>query len=230
MPFIAKPSGGYNLTSSESINNMYATYDYMSQFGYTRECITGILGNVYAESGMNPWLWQNGVVDLTDPYTGYGLFQYTPAYEYINGCTGVPNYAPSLSTGSVDPSASPDDALAQLYVFINDTLGKWSDRCWRNYWSQTDYADYYNSTRNIISTYGSNNRLSMNEFKSITNYNDASDAFLACFEGPTIPNYLQRRSYAAVVWNYIGPYTRQDNLIVTLKVLDTNHKRKFNNI
>lgn len=230
MPFVAKPSGSYNLTSAESINNMYATYDYLSQFGYTKECVTGMLGNIYAESGMNPWLWQNNVVDLTDPYTGYGLFQYTPAYGYINNCSSLPNYAPNLSVGTQTPGASPEDALCQLYVFVYDYLGKWNSTCWRPYWSQTDYQDYYNSTRNIVSTYGSNNRLSVDEFKLITNYDDASDAFLACFEGPTIPNYLARRSFAAVVWNYISPYQRPNNFMVELKILDNQKKRKFQNI
>lgn len=230
MSFIAQPNGGYNLTSPESINNMYATYDYLSVLGYTKECVTGILGNVYAESGMNPWLWQYGVVDLTDPYTGYGLFQYTPAYGYINNCSSLPNYAPSLSTGAIDPSASPDDALCQLYVFDSDYLGKWNSSCWRPYWSQSTYADYYNSTRNILTTYGNGTSLSIAQFKTINNYDDASDAFLACFEGPTVPNYLARRSFAAVVWNYIGPYQRPNNILLELKVLDNQKKRKFNDI
>ena len=123
MPFYAKPSGGYSIGSTEGTANINAAYDYLNTLGFTKESVAGMLGNSSAESGLNPWRWQDDSVSMTSDYKGYGLFQFTPAYAYVN-LTGIPNHAPNMSTSEQTAGASPDDALAQLYVFANDTLAK----------------------------------------------------------------------------------------------------------
>ena len=70
--FYAKPSGGYAIGSTQGNTNCYRTYDYLTASGYARNCIIGILGNVYGESALNPWLWENNTYNLNN---GYGLFQ-----------------------------------------------------------------------------------------------------------------------------------------------------------
>lgn len=230
MPFYAKPSGGYTISSNEGTNNIFQVYDYLAPLGYTKECIAGMLGNIYAESGLNPWRWQRDEVDLTAYDKGYGLMQFTPAYEYINRCTGITGYGPNLSTSQITSGASVDDGLAQLYVFDHDVLRKWSSACWRSYWSSTDYPELYTLSQNILLEYGTNSRLSMDQFKTIDIITYSTFAFLACYEGPTVPNFNTRYSYAQQIYDILVPYGGRDNLLVTLKILDTQQKRKFNNI
>ena len=85
MPFYAKPSGGYSIGSTEGTANINAAYDYLNTLGFTKESVAGMLGNSSAESGLNPWRWQDDSVSMTSNYKGYGLFQFTPAYAYEVG-------------------------------------------------------------------------------------------------------------------------------------------------
>lgn len=202
MPFYAKPSGGYAISSTEGTANIYAVYDYLHALGYDKQCVNGMLGNVSAESGLNPWRWQADTVTYSD---GYGLVQFTPASAYIN-LTGIPDHAPNLSVSQQTAGASPDDAKAQLYVFANDTLGKWNSSCWRSYWNPSTYPDLYAMHTSILNTWGNGSSLTINQFKLITNYQDACFAFLACYEGPGVPNYNERVALAAQVKAVLDPY------------------------
>lgn len=202
MGFYAKPSGGYAINSTEGTANIYAVYDYLHALGYDKQCVNGILGNMSGESGLNPWRWQGDTVNYN---LGYGLVQFTPASAYIN-LTGIPDHAPNESTSSTTPGASADDAKAQLYVLANDTLGKWVGTCWRSYWSSSTYPTLYAKHTHILNTYGDGSYLSMNQFKSITDYTDACFAFLACYEGPAVPNYDARVALAAQVKTILDPY------------------------
>lgn len=183
MPFYAKPSGGYAISSTEGTANIEACYDYLNPSGYVKDAVSGMLGNVSHESGLNPWRWQSDQVSLTDPYKGYGLMQFTPAYQYIN-LTGIPDHAPNTSTSSQTAGASPDDAKGQLYVFIHDTLGKWYPYLWRTYWRSSKYPALYQQAQNILNTYGNGTTLTQSQFATISNYQDACLAFLGCYEGP----------------------------------------------
>lgn len=205
MPFYAKPSGGYAISSTEGTANIYAVYDYLHPLGYDKQCVVGILGNMSGESGLNPWRWQNDIVDMSSNYKGYGLVQFTPAYQYVN-LTGIPDHAPNLSTSSTTAGASPDDAKAQLYVLANDTLGKWVGDCWRSYWNPADYPTLYAKHTHILNTYGSGSYLTMAQFATINDYTDACFAFLACYEGPGVPNYDARVALAAQVKTILDPY------------------------
>lgn len=221
--FYAKPSGGYAIQSLEGTANITAAYHYLSNEGYSDNAIVGILGNVVAESGLNPWLWENNTVTYSG---GYGLFQYTPASEYINA-TWLPNHAPNESVSEAEPGADPDDALGQLYAFVNDTFGKWVGTCWRSYWDPNDYPDLYAKHNYILNTYGNGSYLTMNEFKDISDYSDSCFAFLACFEGPAIPNYLTRLSYCYDVKQIIDNISG-DNILLFKRIQDIQFNRKFN--
>jgi len=226
MPFVAKPSGGYTISSAEGTNNIYMIYNYLSPLGYTKVCISGMLGNIYAESGLNPWRWQNNTVNYA---AGYGLMQFTPASQYIY-LNGIPNHAPNLSTTEQTAGAAPDDGLAQLYVFDNDILSKWYSPLWRSYWSSTDYPVAYSIAQNCMLEYGTADRLSMAQFKTIDELTYATMAFLGCYEGPAVPNFDARYAYAQQIYAILEPYGGRDDFLIELKVLDTQQKRKFNNI
>ena len=225
MGFYAKPSGGYAISSDTGKANMYAIYDYLTAEGYSDEAIIGILGNVVGESALNPWRWEGNVVNYSN---GYGLFQFTPAREYING-SGIPNHAPNLSTSSTTSGASPNDALGQLYCLVTDKFGKWMGYCWRSYWSSSDYPGLYAMHTYILNHYGSGSYLSMSQFKAMDDYAYACFAFLACYEGPAVPNYSTRKTYcdeiAPIIYAYGGHHT---NILLTKRIQDIQFKRKFN--
>ena len=48
--------------------------------GWSKEAISGMMGNIQKESTVNPGIWQN----LTVGTGGYGLVQWTPATNWTN--------------------------------------------------------------------------------------------------------------------------------------------------
>lgn len=200
MGWHAKPTGSYGYNSDEGRDNIAEINKFFNGRGYTLESQAGIIGNVIGESGLNPWRWQGDEYDLTG---GYGLFQYTPASEYINGCTNISNYSPNLSVTSITPNANPRDGLAQLTVFADNSLGKWVPTCWRPYWDTETYVDLYQVRNRILNVYGDGSGLSMKQFMGINNVYDSTFAFLACFEGPAVPNMGARYEFASAVYQYL---------------------------
>lgn len=217
--FYAKPSGGYAINSTEGITNIKRIYDYLHSRGYADSCIIGILGNVYGESSLNPWLWENNTVAYG---YGYGLFQFTPASEYINA-SGIPDHAPNLSVSQQTAGADPDDALGQLYCLVNDTFGKWMPYCWRSYWSASDYPTLYDIRTSILNTWGNGSTLTMSQFKAITTVSDAVFAFLACYEGPAVPNYSTRLYYANQIKPIIDAYIGKGDILFLKHIIDNNY-------
>ena len=196
----AKPTGAYRLSTVEAKSNMTQISAYLSSKGYSHSAVCGVIGNAYAESGLNPWRWQSDVVNLS---AGYGLFQFTPASGYIDGCADVNGYAPNLSTDAQTPGSTPSDGLSQLIVFDTNKLLKWVSTCWRSYWDKTKYAELYAMCQTILTNYGDGSRLSIEQFKAIDSVQYATLAFLACFEGPASPNLPPRVVYANTAYDYL---------------------------
>jgi len=221
--FNAKLRGTYSITSNEAVTNMKRIYDYLSANGYAHNCIVGIEGNIYQESGLNPWLWENDTVNYAK---GYGLFQFTPASDYINA-VGIPNHAPNITITTPSPGADPDDAYGQMYCVINDTFGKWVDTCWRSYYPISDFPDLYAERQHVLSTYGNGTSLTQSQFKLIDNYTDACFAFLMCYEGPanesdnTIRNkYNARLSYSLQIKAILDYYGGTDDILFLKRIID----------
>ena len=208
MGWNCKPSGGYTIESAEGTENINLYYTMFSVLTSV-DNVVGQLCNVFAESGLNPWRWQGDSI-ATGYSNGYGLYQYTPGNSYIN-LTGVTGHSPNLSTSTVSGGA-PSDARAQIYVFQDNTLGKWVSRCWRPYWNDDNtwsgtplYPDLWAKRTHILNTYGDGTSLSMADFYTINDIEDACFAFLACFEGPQVPNLTQRLANATAIKNAIQP-------------------------
>ena len=204
MTWIAKPSGGYVLGSQESIQIITEIHNMLDRAGYTLQSQAGILGNAYHESGLNPWRWQSDTVNLM--YGGYGIFQYTASTSaatdrYIQVCSGLPYYAPNLSTSQVTAGALPTDGICQMNVFITDYLNKWYAGLWRAYWPEN--AELRAKCNAILSNYGNGSALTQAQFSRIPNIEDATIAFLGCFEGPAIPNYTVRVNTAIEVYDIL---------------------------
>lgn len=125
----AKASGGYLDTDPEAIDNARLIYYILYNQGWTLEAVAGLLGNISAESNLNPWRWEKDIILASnDPLIatsrvhGYGLTQFTPAGKYIQDPRAqvMSAYDPNFSDITGDPS----DGEAQIY-FIDQ------------------YADYY---------------------------------------------------------------------------------------
>lgn len=119
----AKATGAYDRTSTEAIENAYCMADVLvGSLGWTNNALAGLLGNMSAESGYNPFRWEGDNVQSTggSPWSGigYGLVQFTPAGKYINSSAakGYKGYGPNFS----NQSGKATDGEAQLR-FIDST-------------------------------------------------------------------------------------------------------------
>lgn len=201
MPWYAKPSGGYGYNSTEGRANIEQINGILNSYGFTLEAQAGILGNIVAESALNPWRWQGDTVNLSG---GYGLVQFTPARDYIDKMQNVDGYGPNLSTSYQTDGARPEDGYSQMLCIANDYLGKWVSYCWRDYWSTASYPTLWAQRNRIVQQYGTGSALTLSQFKNITNVADATFAFMACFEGPAVPNYKTRYDSAAAIYEYLS--------------------------
>ena len=217
MGWNCKPNGGYAVQSTEGTENINLYYQAFQNLTTVNNVI-GQLCNIKEESGFNPWRWQGDSISLG--YTnGYGLYQYTQANAYIN-LTGIPGHAPNLSVTQVQGGA-PSDANAQIYVFQNNTLGKWVSRCWRPYWNDDNtwngnplYPLLWARRNYILNTYGDGSSLTMAQFYNIDNQGDACFAFLACFEGPQVPNFAARLANAHEIESVLQPGPQPGNSVL----------------
>lgn len=139
MPWHAKPTGSYTLTSQEGIDNTMMAWNILGSKGWSQTAFAGLWGNVGSESVYNPWRWQSdNVLSSTDPRidsspstaNAYGLVQFDPAGKYIHDsrAQAMAGYGPNFSnqTGNIN------DGSAQL-EFIDL------------------YADYYSTSAFPIS-------------------------------------------------------------------------------
>lgn len=80
MPWV---SGNYYLGTAEQQNNALLVAQYGYSHGWTKNAIAAILGNMQAESSINPGIWES-----LNPYAGgYGLVQWTPYTKYSDWAT-----------------------------------------------------------------------------------------------------------------------------------------------
>ena len=98
------------LPQAQMEENAVYIFSALTAKGWTRESIAAILGNMQAESTINPGRWQGDSVGSTS--LGYGLVQWTPSTNYTDWCA-----AQCLS----DPSEM-DSALARIIYELENGL------------------------------------------------------------------------------------------------------------
>ena len=216
MAWNAKPSGGYATSDQEYLDNITQINGFLNSKGYTLEAQAGVIANIYAESGLNPWRWQSDTYDIT---YGYGLFQYTPGSGYLDlSNQNIPGFSPSQDVTAVDPNATPEDGWAQLVVMDDDMLGKWYGACWRTgqlyaqYWDVNLYPNIYADVQTILTDYGNGSSITLAQFKLIDDIDLATLCFLGCFEGPLDPfsnpshpsSYESRLGYANAIYSLLS--------------------------
>lgn len=196
MPWHAKPAGPYNIGASDWVDNLNMIISLCG--GWTSEAVAGMAGNMQHESGLNPWRWQSDTVNTS---AGYGLPQFTPASGYLN----LSGTSPNMSTSTITTGASPDDGTRQMQAINSDELAKWVSDCWRSYWSTISYSGLYQYRNTVVNTWGSGGRISMAQFKACTDVDAAAFIWLACYEGPAVPNYTVRQITARLIYqDYMG--------------------------
>lgn len=80
---VPTPIGGNRyLSQSEMENNAKYIWWWFSKRGWTLNACAAMLGNMQAESTINPGIWQN--LDEGNTALGFGLVQWTPATKLIN--------------------------------------------------------------------------------------------------------------------------------------------------
>lgn len=143
MSWNCKPVGAYARTSNEAQENALEIYSVLYYRGWTLEAVCGMLGNVEAESGYNPWRWQNdSVLEVGSPRINYqnshayGLCQWDPAGKYINNGSGYSGYGPNYS----NQSGSLNDGYAQM-CYLDEQADYYSTA---NY--PLSYAQYKTAT------------------------------------------------------------------------------------
>ena len=100
--------GNRYLSQEERDNNAVITAAYLTTKGWNRNAISGLLGNFWRESTINPGIWQDLIID---PSGGYGLAQWTPSTKWTN-------YANSQGWNI-------DDGYKQLDFIDLDPLGEY---------------------------------------------------------------------------------------------------------
>ena len=95
-------------------SNAQFIYNYLTAYGFTPQAACGVLGNIMKECTMNPAKWQgvpNSAANLTK---GYGLFQWTPATNYLRRAVnlGMINYQTIAAMDTYADTAGNEKALA----------------------------------------------------------------------------------------------------------------------
>lgn len=79
------PIGQSEQLSSENQGlNVIYIYTFLRRKGWTTQAIAATLGNMQAESSINPGRWQSD--DVGNTSLGYGLVQWTPSTKYTEWC------------------------------------------------------------------------------------------------------------------------------------------------
>lgn len=183
MPWISKNGA---LTQSEMENNADIAISYLASQGVEENTIAAILGNMQAESTINPGRYEGGVGP------GYGLVQWTPRSSLIEHAQnlGYSNY---------------QDGDVQLKTILSEVLNTPSSNAeW--YTTSAFISPYYNSgaTSDMVGITGQ-------QFLSNSmgwDCNKLAIMFMAGYERPSYDpdvNHYQRRMEFAGNWlSYMG--------------------------
>lgn len=188
------------LTRSEMENNANIIINYYRNLGINDKTIAGILGNMQAESSINPEREEVGG-------TGYGLVQWTPVSVLQNHC----------NTLGLSPY---NDGDIQIQVLIAEIQNQANVAEW--YSSSAFISNYYNSgaTSDMVGITGSqflSNEMNWNPDKLAV-------LFMSAYERPSYDpevNHYQRRQQNALEWfEYMGG-------IIPPTPTEDREKRKF---
>lgn len=148
-------NSAYNEYDENMTANAFMVWQFFKDLGFSAASIAGLLGNMQAESTINPGRWQGG----SGP--GYGLVQWDPASKYRNWA----------NSQGIDMNDADENGNGQCtYVNMCEQVGQWGSYGGYSYtWAQ---------------------------FSQLTDWNEATLAFLYQFERPSVPHTADRLRYA----------------------------------
>ena len=125
------------LTKSQMEVNATYIYSYLKHEGWTENAIAALLGNMEAESSINPGRWQSDRVGGDETGHGYSLVQWTPYTKFTNWCS---------EKGFGDPSEM-DSALARIMYEVENNIqwiGRldWSDMTFKEFSESSESVDF----------------------------------------------------------------------------------------
>ena len=125
------------LTQSQMEVNATYIYSYLKHEGWTENAIAALLGNMEAESSINPGRWQSDRVGGETSGHGYSLVQWTPYTKYTNWCS---------EKGYSDPSEM-DNALARIIYEVKEDIqwigvGNYSDMSFKEFSESSESVEY----------------------------------------------------------------------------------------
>lgn len=131
--YYGSPIGASSACNSEQqkVNATYI-YKYLSARGWTINAVSAILGNMQAESAINPGRWQSNNVGVGP---AYGIVQWDPFSKYIDWAT---------SNGFSDYSTM-DANLARIMYEI-DAKVQWYGRL---EWAGMSFKEFSQSTESV---------------------------------------------------------------------------------
>lgn len=171
MTWHAKKIGRFSHMSIEATDNAQEVCKILiDDYGWTLEAAAGAIGNMFFESGLNPWSWEGTLTtdnSLTQSYArtitheqgakvhGYGLIGWTPARKYQfnnavwNGVVLFPNYDQEHYRGYgpywSDVPGKQTDGAAQVKL-LAEAMSKSSGNIWINHPGHVGPRDYITLT------------------------------------------------------------------------------------
>lgn len=152
------PLGNYD--SEKVVDNAREIYDKFMAYGWTPEAACGALGNLAAESGINPGQWQGGFGGYYKKNQGFGLGQWTPWNKVSDYC------------GSTAQDKMADGDMQIRYLC--DTPEQWSTV----YLSKSGHSNYYNMDAPYYPSFGAYSG-------GTSSVADMTKAYAICWERPS---------------------------------------------
>lgn len=120
----------------QELNALYIAIAFMVEGDWSVNAIAAILGNMQAESTINPGRWQSDRVGGDATGHGYSLVQWTPYTKYTNWCA---------NNGYDDPSEM-DAALARIQYEVRNNIqwigvGKWYGMTFKEFTQSTNSVE-----------------------------------------------------------------------------------------
>ena len=123
------------LTTEQMKVNASYIFAVLSSLGWTINSISALLGNMQAESSINPGRWQSDRVGGNSSGHGYGMVQWTPYTKYTDWCT---------SNGYSDPSEM-DANIARILYEVENNI-QWYGI---SNWSGMSFSEFTKSTNSV---------------------------------------------------------------------------------
>ena len=151
------------LSQSEMDVNAVYVYSYLLDKGWSVNAISAMLGNMQAESTINPGRWQSE--DVGNTSMGFGLVQWTPSTNYTDWCS---------EQGYSDPSEM-DNNLSRIIYEVQNKL-QWIATETYNYSFET-FSKSTDSVLSLAKAFLLNYERPADQSESVQNYRSALGSY-----------------------------------------------------